>query len=67
MLIMLTTKVCSTTAAMAAGGIMALRKKTAAAAIATDMPGKLQHFIVCQFVWFVLQCTSMQYYIHVYI
>ena len=53
MLIMLTIKVCSTTEAMAAGGIMAWRKKTAAMVIAVDASGKLQHFIVCKFIWFV--------------
>lgn len=63
MLIMLTTKVCSTTAALADGGALAERKKTTAMAIAADAAGELLNFIVCNFVGFALQCTSTQYYI----
>jgi hypothetical protein len=57
--IMLTTKVWSTTAAMAPGGTMVLhwKKKMTPMAIAAEPPGKLQHFIVCKLlgdIWFAL-------------
>jgi hypothetical protein len=60
--IMLTTKVWSTTAAMAAGGTMVHRKKKMTPmAIAAEPPGKLQHFIVCKLVISGLLCDVLLY------